>query len=127
VAGVPFDESNGVIPNDKGRVLADGNPVRGVYVSGWIKRGPRGVIGSNRVDSQETVDQLIDDFTHGKLAAPQADRADLDALLAERQPDQVGRDGWKSIDATEKTAGKSAGRPRVKFTSIEDLLKAAKS
>ncbi|MFJ9367757.1 FAD-dependent oxidoreductase [Nocardia sp. NPDC101769] len=126
VADVPFDESAGVIPNDKGRVVADGNPVVGVYVSGWIKRGPRGVIGSNRMDSQETVDQLIEDFTQGKLAAPQADRAALEALLAQRQPDQIGRDGWKAIDTAEKTAGKSAGRPRVKFTSVEDLLKAAK-
>ncbi|MGW4124331.1 FAD-dependent oxidoreductase [Nocardia sp. NPDC004711] len=126
VADVPFDESAGVIPNDKGRVLAAGNPVAGVYVSGWIKRGPRGVIGSNRMDSQETVDQLIEDFTQGKLAAPQAGRAALDALLSERQPDQIGRDGWKAIDAAEKTAGKSAGRPRVKFTSVENLLKAAK-
>ncbi|MET8425426.1 FAD-dependent oxidoreductase [Nocardia sp. NPDC004860] len=126
VADVPFDESAGVIPNDKGRVLAAGNPVAGVYVSGWIKRGPRGVIGSNRMDSQETVDQLIEDFTQGKLAAPQAGRAALEALLAERQPDQIGRDGWKAIDAAEKTAGKSAGRPRVKFTSVENLLKAAK-
>ncbi|MEV6098116.1 FAD-dependent oxidoreductase [Nocardia sp. NPDC051981] len=126
VADVPFDESRGVIPNDKGRVLAAGNPVAGVYVSGWIKRGPRGVIGSNRVDSQETVDQLIEDFTQGKLAAPQAGRAALEALLSERQPDQIGRDGWKAIDAAEKTAGKSAGRPRVKFTSVENLLKAAK-
>ncbi|WP_433567289.1 FAD-dependent oxidoreductase [Nocardia sp. CA-151230] len=126
VADVPFDESAGVIPNDKGRVLADGNPVAGVYVSGWIKRGPRGVIGSNRVDSQETVDQLIEDFTQGRLPAPQAGRAALEALLAERQPDQIGRDGWKAIDAAEKTAGKSAGRPRVKFTSVENLLKAAK-
>ncbi|UGT39162.1 FAD-dependent oxidoreductase [Nocardia yamanashiensis] len=126
VADVPFDEARGVIPNAKGRVQLDGETVPGVYVSGWIKRGPRGVIGSNRVDSQETVDQLIEDFSTGKLAAPQADRAALDALLAQRQPDQVGRDGWKSIDAAEKTAGKAAGRPRVKFTSLEDLLKAAK-
>ncbi|MGW4351181.1 FAD-dependent oxidoreductase [Nocardia sp. NPDC004582] len=126
VADVPFDEANGVIPNDKGRVLADGDPVQGVYVSGWIKRGPRGVIGSNRVDSTETVDQIIEDYTNGKLAAPQGDRAALDALLAERQPDQVGREGWKAIDAAEKTAGKTAGRPRVKFTKVEDLLKAAK-
>ncbi|MEC3951632.1 FAD-dependent oxidoreductase [Nocardia sp. CDC153] len=126
VADVPFDEARGVIPNDKGRVLADGNPVPGVYVSGWIKRGPRGVIGSNRVDSQETVDQLIEDFIGGKLAAPQGDRASLEALLAERQPDQVGREGWKAIDTAEKTAGKAGGRPRVKFTKVEDLLKAAK-
>lgn len=127
VADIPFDEIRGVIPNAKGRVLgADGTPVPGVYVSGWIKRGPRGVIGTNRVDSQETVDQLIEDFVGGKLAAPQGNRATLTALLAERQPDQIGRDGWKAIDQAEKNAGKSAGRPRVKFTSLEDLLKAAK-
>ncbi|WP_067699994.1 FAD-dependent oxidoreductase [Nocardia jejuensis] len=126
VADVPFDEESGVIPNEHGQVLADGEPVQGVYVSGWIKRGPRGVIGSNRVDSQETVDRLIADFVAGKLAAPTAGRAALEALLAERQPDMVGRDGWKAIDQAERTAGKAAGRPRVKFTSLEDLLKAAK-
>ncbi|MBL1075578.1 FAD-dependent oxidoreductase [Nocardia sp. 2] len=127
VADIPFDEAGGVIPNAQGRVLnSDGEPVQGVYVSGWIKRGPRGVIGSNRVDSQETVDKLIEDFVAGKLAAPGQGRADLEALLAQRQPDQVGRDGWKAIDQAEKTAGKAAGRPRVKFTSLEDLLKAAK-
>ncbi|MBF6240044.1 FAD-dependent oxidoreductase [Nocardia otitidiscaviarum] len=128
VADIPFDEVNGVIPNEKGRVLqADGSPLPGVYVSGWIKRGPRGVIGSNRVDSAQTVDALIEDFTAGKLAAPSADRAALRALLAQRQPDLVDRAGWKAIDAAEKTAGKTAGRPRVKFTSLENLLKAAKS
>ncbi|WP_327142363.1 FAD-dependent oxidoreductase [Nocardia sp. NBC_01327] len=127
IADIPFDESRGVVPNAGGRVLdADGNPVQGVYVSGWIKRGPRGVIGSNRVDSQETVDHLIADFTNGKLVAPQADRQALAALLTERQPDMVGREGWKAIDQAERTAGKAAGRPRVKFTSLEDLLKAAK-
>ncbi|MEV6070459.1 FAD-dependent oxidoreductase [Nocardia sp. NPDC052001] len=127
IADIPFDETRGVVPNAAGRVVdADGNPVQGVYVSGWIKRGPRGVIGSNRVDSQETVDHLIADFTAGKLTAPQSNRADLDALLSERQPDMVGREGWKAIDQAERTAGKAAGRPRVKFTSLADLLKAAK-
>ncbi|NNH75022.1 FAD-dependent oxidoreductase [Nocardia uniformis] len=127
VADIPFDEQNSVIPNDKGRVLtAEGAPLPGVYVSGWIKRGPRGVIGSNRVDSQETVDQLISDFIGGKLAKPQGDRAALKSLLGQRQPDLVDREGWKAIDAAEKSAGKAAGRPRVKFTSLESLLKAAK-
>ncbi len=97
-----------------------------MYVSGWIKRGPRGVIGSNRVDAQETVEQLLDDFTSGKLTAPQADRGALKALLAQRQPDLVDREGWKAIDTAEKSAGKSGGRPRVKFTTREDLLKAAR-
>ncbi|WP_194816054.1 FAD-dependent oxidoreductase [Nocardia sp. XZ_19_385] len=127
VADLPFDEGRAVVPNEHGRVIGeDGAPVPGVYVSGWIKRGPRGVIGSNRTDSEETVEQLVSDFTSGKLNKPQADRAALKALVAERQPDLVDREGWKSIDQAEKTAGKSARRPRVKFTTREDLLKAAR-
>ena len=126
VQDLPFDDRGGVVPNEHGRVVADGAHVTGVYVSGWIKRGPRGVIGSNRVDATETVEQVLEDFTAGKLAAPEGDRAALEALLSERQPDAIGREGWKAIDAAEKGAGKSAGRPRVKFTTIDDLLKAAR-
>ncbi|WP_030517107.1 FAD-dependent oxidoreductase [Nocardia sp. NRRL WC-3656] len=126
IADLPFDERAGIVPNEHGRVVSDGAHVTGVYVSGWIKRGPRGVIGSNRVDATETVEQVLEDFTSGKLAAPQGDRAALEALLAQRQPDAVGREGWKAIDAAEKSAGKSGGRPRVKLTTIEDLLKAAR-
>lgn len=125
VGDLPFDERTGTIPNEHGRVVADGSHLPGIYVSGWIKRGPRGVIGSNRVDAAETVEQLIDDFSAGKLQAPQGDRAALKALLTQRQPDLVDRAGWKAIDAVERAAGKSGGRPRVKLTSREDLLKAA--
>ncbi|GAB2720723.1 FAD-dependent oxidoreductase [Nocardia thraciensis] len=126
VAELPFDDRAGTVPNEHGRVVAEGAHLPGVYVSGWIKRGPRGVIGSNRVDAQETVERLIDDFTAGKLAAPQGDRAALKALLAQRQPDLVDREGWKAIDTAERSAGKSGGRPRVKFTTRDDLLKAAR-
>ncbi|WP_107659471.1 FAD-dependent oxidoreductase [Nocardia suismassiliense] len=127
VADVPFDERRGVMPNEHGRVLsADGTPLSGVYASGWIKRGARGVIGSNRIDAEETVENLISDFTSGKLAAPEADRAALKALLGQRQSDLVDREGWRAIDQAERAAGKSAGRPRVKFTTREDLLKAAR-
>ncbi|CAM3978023.1 FAD-dependent oxidoreductase [Nocardia ninae] len=127
VADVPFDERRGVMPNEHGRVLGtDGTPLSGVYASGWIKRGARGVIGSNRIDAEETVENLISDFTSGKLAAPEADRAALKALLGQRQSDLVDREGWRAIDQAERAAGKSAGRPRVKFTTREDLLKAAR-
>ncbi|MET8873438.1 FAD-dependent oxidoreductase [Nocardia sp. NPDC004604] len=127
IKGLPFDERRAVIPNEHGRVIGeDGVPLPGVYVSGWIKRGPRGVIGSNRIDSEETVEQLLADFSTGRLGAPQADRAALKALLAQRQADLVDRAGWKAIDTAEKSAGKAAGRPRVKFTTREDLLKAAR-
>ncbi|MFD4428317.1 FAD-dependent oxidoreductase [Nocardia sp. NPDC058497] len=126
VAGLPFDERRGIVPSEHGRVIEATEPVPGVYVSGWIKRGPRGVIGSNRVDAEETVEAVIADFIAGKLTAPTGDRAALQALLAERQPDLVDRKGWKTIDQAEKSAGKAAGRPRVKFTTRADLLKAAK-
>lgn len=127
VPDLPFDDRRAVVPNEHGRVTgADGQPLTGVYVSGWIKRGPRGVIGSNRVDSEETVEGLIADFIAGKLVAPTADRDALRALVQERQPDLVDRVGWKAIDQAERGAGKESGRPRVKFTSLADLLQAAK-
>ncbi len=126
VVGLPFDERDGIVPNEHGRVVADGEDVVGVYVAGWIKRGPCGVIGSNRVDAQETIDQLLTDFTTGKLAAPHGDRSGLKALLAQRQPDLVDREGWKAIDAAERIAGDASDRPRSKYVSWENLLKAAR-
>ncbi|MFI7668772.1 FAD-dependent oxidoreductase [Nocardia sp. NPDC049526] len=127
IKDLPFDERRAVVPNEHGRVIGeDGVPVPGVYVSGWIKRGPRGVIGSNRVDSEETVEHLLADFTAGKLGVPQADRAALKALIGQRQADLVDREGWKAIDTAEKSAGKASGRPRVKLTTREDLLKATR-
>ncbi|WP_433601207.1 FAD-dependent oxidoreductase [Nocardia sp. CA-135953] len=127
IKDLPFDERRAVVPNEHGRVIGeDGLPVPGVYVSGWIKRGPRGVIGSNRIDSEETVEHLLADFIAGKLGVPQADRAALKALIGQRQADLVDREGWKAIDTAEKSAGKASGRPRVKLTTREDLLKAAR-
>ncbi|WP_459548147.1 4Fe-4S binding protein [Nocardia sp. X0981] len=127
VRDLPFDEKRAVVPNEHGRVIGpDGTPLPGVYVSGWIKRGPRGVIGSNRIDSEETVEALIADFVAGKLTAPTGDRDALRALIRERQPDLVDRAGWKAIDQAERGAGKESGRPRVKFTTRPDLLQAAK-
>lgn len=127
VKDLPFDEARGVVPNEHGRVIGpDGSPVHGVYVSGWIKRGPRGVIGSNRTDSVETVEHLLSDFSTGRLAPPRAGRETLKALLAERQSDLVDRDGWKAIDRAETTAGDASGRPRVKLTTRAALLEAAR-
>ncbi|MGW4371435.1 ferredoxin, partial [Nocardia takedensis] len=102
----------------------DGTPIPGVYVSGWIKRGPRGVIGSNRVDSRETVDQLLADFTAGALPTPAADREALTALVRSRRPEVVDRAGWRTIDRLEREAGAAAGRPRVKLTTRQQLLDA---
>ncbi|MET9214196.1 MULTISPECIES: FAD-dependent oxidoreductase [unclassified Nocardia] len=124
--GLPFDPARGVIPNEHGRVVgSDGAPVDRVYVTGWIKRGPQGVIGTNRVDAQETVEAILSDFAAGRLSSPSGDRAALTELLDRRQPDRVGRDGWAAIDRAELAAGAAAGRPRVKLATRAALLAAA--
>jgi ferredoxin--NADP+ reductase len=124
---LPFDDVRGIIPNEAGRVVeADSKPMTGVYVTGWIKRGARGMIGSNRGDAAETVDQIIADFQAGKLDPPVGDRATLANLLAERQPDMIDRAGWRSIDQAEKARGEQAGRPRAKFTDVADMVAVAR-
>ncbi|MGW5518241.1 FAD-dependent oxidoreductase [Nocardia africana] len=127
VPGVPFRDADGTIPHQGGRVTEaeDGNPLPGTYVAGWIKRGPSGVIGTNRYCSQETVRALVEDFAAGRLRAPDRSRADLDELLDRRRPERLGSSGWKSIDAAERRAGRAVGRPRIKFVDIAEMLAAA--
>ena len=116
LAGVPFDERSGTIPNDRGRVLG----TERTYAAGWIKRGPSGVIGTNKKDAAETVEQLLEDARAGKLAA--AARRDLAELLVEKDAVFVEYDGWQAIDTAERAAGEPRGRPRVKLTAWERLL-----
>jgi ferredoxin--NADP+ reductase len=139
--GVPFDERRGTIPNADGRVLdpATGAPLRGEYVVGWIKRGPSGVIGTNKKDAQQTVDAILADLSSSaglngeadddpRLLAPtSSDPVAVEELLLARQPDLVTYAGWSSIDRHERSLGESAGRPRVKLTTIEELLHVAAS
>jgi ferredoxin--NADP+ reductase len=123
--GVPFDARSGLIPNAKGRVLdpGSGGPLAGHYVTGWIKRGPTGVIGNNKADSVETVNLLLEDAAQGALPIPPSPGSEaLAALIRERQPDAVSFDDWKRLDRIEVDRGVPLGRPRVKFTSIEDML-----
>jgi ferredoxin--NADP+ reductase len=124
---VPFDERYFVLPNERGRVLGpDGEALTGVYAVGWIKRGPTGILGTNKRDADETVARLIEDLQGGVLAEPPAGgREAIDALLAERRPDLVSADGWRAIDAQELDRGRGEGRPRVKFASRDELLEAA--
>ncbi len=118
--GLPFDERAGTIPHVDGRVQGSRNE----YVVGWIKRGPTGVIGSNKKDSQDTVDTLLADLSSAELADFDADHADrLAEWLVQRQPKLVTDDHWKLIDDHERLAGEGAGRPRVKLTSVADLLR----
>jgi ferredoxin--NADP+ reductase len=119
-----------VIPNDGGRVLdpAGGVPLRGEYAVGWIKRGPSGVIGTNKKDAQETVDAIFADARTdgGGLNVPAcSEGAAIERLLHERQPELVSYDGWASIDRHERALGQSSGRPRVKLTRIEEMLRVA--
>jgi ferredoxin--NADP+ reductase len=127
IPGVPFDESRGTLANDDGRVLdADGAPLRGVYCAGWIKRGPSGVIGTNKKDATETVEHLLEDARAGRLQRPESATAEaVDALLAERGLRCVTYEGWQAIDAAERAAGEPSGRPRVKLCSWDALLAAA--
>jgi ferredoxin/flavodoxin---NADP+ reductase len=138
--GVPFDERSGTIPNDAGRILdpATGVPLRGEYVVGWVKRGPSGVIGTNKKDAQETVDAILADLaplmgaassngaTPGAPHSPsRATAEEVEQLLRSRQPDVVTYSGWEAIDRHERALGEPEGRPRVKLTRIEQLLEVA--
>ena len=118
--GVVFDEKSGTIPNECGRV----GP--GVYCAGWIKRGPTGVIGTNKKDATETVELLFEDAAAGRLQPkPEATAAGVDALLAKRGVRFVEYAGWTAIDEVERAAGEKSGRPRVKLCSWDELLAAA--
>ena len=124
---VPFDERSFVLPNEHGRVLTTGGePLRGVYTVGWIKRGPTGILGTNKRDAEETVTCLVDDLRAGALPEPPSPaREQIDALLAERAPDLVTADGWRAIAALELERGRAEDRPRVKLASRAELLDAA--
>jgi ferredoxin/flavodoxin---NADP+ reductase len=120
--GLPFDDKTGTIPHTTGRI--DGS--RNEYVVGWIKRGPTGVIGSNKKDSQETVDTLISDLSRTDLADFGSDHStELVDWLLERQPKLITDDHWKLIDEYERSAGEPHGRPRVKVCSVAELLRIA--
>ncbi len=129
---VPFDEQRAVISNDAGRVIdpGSGESCPGEYVVGWIKRGPSGVIGTNKKDAQETVDAMLADLLAEEPAARShvPGNPDPDAilqLLGARAPEMITYAGWQAIDRHERELGENAGRPRVKLTRIEELLRAA--
>jgi len=122
--GVPFDEERATIRNCDGRVLDDeGEPIRGVYCTGWIKRGPSGVIGTNKKDATETVQLLLEDAAAGLL--PRRSGGDAADLLAERSVTPVTYAGWEAIDAVERARGEEQGRPRVKLCRWDELIAAA--
>jgi ferredoxin--NADP+ reductase len=125
--GVPFNESWGVILNDKGRVLDSETkqPIVGEYAAGWIKRGPTGVIGTNKPDAAETVECMFEDLAAGSVLEPaHPEAAAAEALVRQRQPSYFSYADWQKLDAIEVERGRAQGRPRVKFTRIEEMLSA---
>jgi ferredoxin--NADP+ reductase len=119
---VPFDERAGTIANEGGRIA--GEP--GAYCAGWIKRGPTGIIGTNKKDATETVAHLLDDLEHGRISHREEVTAEaVEYFLAERAVRAVLYEGWTSIDELERAAGEKLGRPRVKLRTWDELLDAA--
>jgi ferredoxin--NADP+ reductase len=131
LAGIPFDDRRGLIRNEGGRVIdEDGTPCPGEYVVGWIKRGPSGVIGTNKKDAADTVARIVEDAEAERLGRPDAERCSAEAVaawLAERMPDHVTWDGWEMIDAHESRLGEPLGRPRVKLVRLRDLIHASRN
>ncbi len=125
IQGAPFDSKRGIIPNQLGQVL----DAPGLFVCGWLKRGPSGIIGTNLVDAEQTVDTMV--CSQGsfpqKLAEQPGGRMALKRLLDERKIEIVDFKGWEAIDAEEIRRGNAVGKPREKIVSVEEMLKIAKT
>lgn len=126
IPGLPFDERSGTVPNEAGRVVQDGHPVPGAYVTGWIKRGPSGVIGTNKGDAVETVEKLLEDLPD--LPDPKApDREDLLASLAAHGIEPVDWTAWLRLDAEEvRLGGVRGGADRVKVAELAAMIEACR-
>ncbi len=119
---VPFDDSWGIIPNENGRVLDEmgGDPLTGLYTTGWIKRGPTGVIGTNKTDSGETVSCMIEDIERESTLRPEFTSPEsINELLEEKH---ISYNEWLRVDSFEKKEGEKQGRPRVKVSRLEEIL-----
>ena len=126
--GIPFDSARGLIRNLAGRVESETGPVPGQYVVGWIKRGPSGVIGTNKKDAADTVARILEDRDAGELPLPGPALGGPEAIrvwLAEVAPSHSTWAGWEAIDAHESALGEPAGRPRVKLVRLEELRRIA--
>ena len=120
---VPFRDDWGVIWNEKGRVTdSKGATIAGCYVGGWIKRGPTGVIGTNKPDAVESVECMLEDLAAGKHFLPE--RSDIEAFIRQRQPQVFSYADWLELSDIETTKGQATGRPRVKFTTVQEMIDA---
>lgn len=126
IPGVPFDAQTNVIPNSEGRVIDGGAVVPGLYVAGWIKRGPTGIIGTNKKCAVGTVGSLVEDFESGTVL-DSAPATDIDALIERHGLHPVSVSGWRAIDAREREIGEREGRSRVTIHEREELLEVSRS
>ena len=126
---IPYHEDWGTILNEQGRVVEhDGSPVTGLYTAGWIKRGPSGVIGTNKTCAQETVACMVEDLVAGKYVEPEdASIEGAKALIESRQANAISYQEWLNINDVEISKGEEQGRPRVKFTNVAEMIKVATS
>ena len=124
----PSTLTGGVILNEKGRVLSeeDHQPLSGQYTAGWIKRGPSGVIGTNKADAIETAECMLEDAKAGLTLSPKhTSREELEQFLHHMQPDYFSYQHWETLDSLEISKGESQSRPRVKFTDVDSMKNAA--
>ncbi|RKP06989.1 hypothetical protein THASP1DRAFT_3543, partial [Thamnocephalis sphaerospora] len=122
VEGTPFDRRTGIVPNEAGRVVDQGQSVPRLYVAGWLKRGPTGVIASTLWDAQETADALLADLAQGAGTSAETSADALPQLLRARGIRYVTHSEWQQLDAHETRTGEQRGKPREKLTSIERML-----
>ena len=124
IPGLPFDETLGTVPHAGGRVLDGAAMLPGMYVTGWLKRGPTGIIGTNRADSVETVESLLADLSKGCDREKRGAEA-VGELLERRGVRVFNYQNWSILDTAEISRGKPKGKPREKFTRIDEMLAAS--
>jgi ferredoxin--NADP+ reductase len=124
---IPFHHAWGIIPNEAGRILNPDTdaPLTSLYTAGWIKRGPSGVIGTNKADAAQTVDCMLADLQNGTIGKPtQPEVTAMTTLIQQRQPNFISFADWHRLDELETSAGQAQGRPRIKMTRIDEMLTA---
>ncbi|MGH8659092.1 MAG: NADP oxidoreductase [Gammaproteobacteria bacterium] len=124
IAGVPFDQRRGVFANEGGRIVENGHVVAGLYAAGWIKRGPTGIIGTNRADSVATVGSLLADLEALNSSENKPGAEGLYPLLTENRVRFIDFAQWRRVDAAEIARGQPKGKPREKFTRVQEMLTA---
>jgi ferredoxin--NADP+ reductase len=122
IAGLPFDEKRGVIPNQDGRITGTGGIQTGLYTAGWIKRGPSGIIGTNRADSVATVQSLLQDLDKLNIGAARGGADAATRLLNDKGVRYITFEDWGKIDRSEIARGQPKAKPREKYTRVSEML-----